>query len=159
MHSLSANVINSLSRFNQRKLQKGEVFLLAKVIADCIPLAPQDTDNIALYTLTHRKFVDEVIYTLNNYTYIDDSCKQLIYKLINEQALWRKDVAYNPPRIFFRGHADSVVDDVSSLLKYSDLTYICAIGDIIDNANWVYGTFCDLACEVQNCLKLQSQPA
>lgn len=149
MYRLSSPLISNLSRFAQRKLEKGEIFLLAKVIADHLPLAPQDTDNIALYTLTHRRFVDDVIFSLNDYTHLNEETRSVIYKLINEQVMWRKLVAYTPPRIVFRGEPCNVVDDVSCLLNFTDLTYICSVGDIIDNANWVYNMFCDLAKEVK----------
>lgn len=148
MYNFPQDVAGKLNMLQQKKLVKAEIFLLAKAVADTIPLAPADTDNIALYTLTHRGFINEVIYALAEYTYIDDENVKTIYRLIDELSLWRYNVAHNPPSIIFTGDTNTVVDDLSCIMRYVDVTYVCAVADIMDKANWVYAMFRDVAKEV-----------
>jgi hypothetical protein len=155
MYRLSTELNTTLTKFAQRKLEKGEIFILAKVIADTLELAPHETDNIRLFTLTKKRFINEVIYTLNDYTYLDDQQRETIFKLIDELSLWRYNIAYKPPMVFFNGDTNTVVDDVTCILRYVDVTYACAVADIIDNANWLYGVFVALCKEVT--VKVQSQ--
>jgi len=149
MNRLSPELNNKLLSFNQKKLEQGEVFLLAKAIADTIPLAPIEVDSISLFTITQRSFINEVIYTFNDYSYIDTELCKLIYKLIDEISLWRYNIAYNPPHIFFKGDTNTVIDDLSSLLRYIDITYMCSVADVVNNANWLYTTFRELSNEVK----------
>lgn len=148
MHRLSVNLNSKLSLISQRKPEQGEVFLLAKAIADSLPLAPFNTENITLFTLTQRSFIDEVIYTLNDYTYLDEETRKLVYKLVDELSLWRYNTAYNPPHILFKGDINTVIDDMSNLLRYVDVSYMCSVADIVDRANWTYTTFRELVSEV-----------
>lgn len=148
MYRLSADLISKLSSLEQKKLGKGELFLLSKAISDTIPLAPVDTDNIALHTLNFRNLVNEVIYTLNEYTYLDKEQTDVVYKTINDLCLWRFNIAYNPPSIFFKGDPNTVVDDISCILRYVNLTDICAVGDIAEKANWTACVFSEVVKEV-----------
>ena len=149
MYRLSVELNKKLALLAQRKLSKGELLLLSKAIADSIPLAPCDTDNIALYTLTKRSYVDEVIYGINDFSYLDESERKSVYKLIDEFSLWRYNVAHNPPIIFFKGDTNTVIDDISGLLRYVDVGSLCSVADMIDNANWIYGVFRELTSEVK----------
>lgn len=156
MYRLSSELSIKLNKFAQRKLEKGEIFLLAKVIADNIELAPRGTDNIKLFTLTKKRFVNEVIYALNDFTYLNDEQRDVVFKLIDELSLWRYNIAYNPPVVFFKGDTNTVVDDVTSILRYVDVTYACSVADIVETANWTYGVFTDLCKEVLAKLDHQS---
>ena len=149
MYAFSQAVDSKLNTLQQRKLVKGEIFLFAKAIADSLPLANVDVENISLFTLSHRKFVDEVIYSISNYTFIDDESVKTIYRLIDEVSLWRFNIAHNPPVILYRGDTNTVVDDTSCILRYVDTTYLCSVADIVEKANWVYSMFRDVSKEVK----------
>lgn len=149
MYAFTQDIAAKLNMLQQRKLTKGEIFLLAKAIADSIPLAPAETDNIALFTLNHRAYINEVIYSLAEFTYIDDENAKTIYRLVDELSLWRYNIAHNPPVIMYKGDTNTVVDDTTGILKYVDVTYLCAVADIVDKANWVYAMFRDVAAEVK----------
>lgn len=149
MYAFSPDLAGKLNMLQQKKLCKGEIFLLAKAIADSIPLAPVDADNISLFTLGHRAYMNEVIYSLAEFTYIDDETTKTIYRLIDEVSLWRYNIAHNPPYMLFKGDTNTVVDDTSCLLRYIDVTYLCAVADIVEKANWVYAMFRDVATEVK----------
>lgn len=155
MSSLSKTTIEKLLTIQQKKLEKGEIFLLSKAIADTLPLAPADTDSINIYTLQHRRYINNVIYYLNDYTYLDEDVKAIIYKNINELTLWRHSVAHNPPTIMFRGDTNTVIDDISCLLRYVDVPSICSVVDVLDNANWTYSLFRTVAQEILQITKIE----
>ena len=149
MYAFPQELAGKLNMLQQKQLGKGEIFLLAKAIADSLPLAPIDTDNISLYTLTHRLLINEIIYSLSNFTYVNEDTVKTIYRLVDELSLWRYNIAHNPPSILFKGDTNTVVDDISCLLRYVDVTYLCAVQDIVEKANWVYAMFRDVAKEVK----------
>ena len=150
MYRFSQDLTNKLNALNQRMLKKGEIFLLAKAIADALPLMPPDEDNVRLFIINHKRLIDEVVCCLNNYSYLNDDNINVLEKLICELTLWRASVAYNPPALFFRDYPNSVIDDISALPRYVDLTYMCAVGDIIDNANYMSNLFRTLVFEVKS---------
>ena len=49
----------------------------------------------------------------------------------------------------FKDKAENVIDDISALPKYIDLVYMCSVGDIINNANYTYSMFRELAKQVK----------
>lgn len=147
MYKLSPSLQSALNMLQQRKLGNGELFLLAKALSDSIPLAESDCENIALHTLNYKYFMNEVLYKVSEYSYIDEESRTVIFRLVNELSLWRFNIAYTPPSPFYRGEANTVVDDTSSLLRYVDVSYMCAVEDIVEKANWYYSTFKELAQE------------
>lgn len=149
MYKFSQDLTNKLNNFNQRKLLKGEVFLLAKAIADQLPLMPSDEENVNLFILNHKRFVEEVLWSLNNFSYLDETEQKTVYKLIGDLTLWRSSVAHNPPAILFRDCANGVIDDISCLPRYVDITYMCAIGDMVINANYMNELFRSFVREVK----------
>lgn len=150
MYQFSQDLTNKLNALNQRMFQKGEIFLLAKAIADALPLMPADEDNVRLFILNNKRFIDEVIWSLNAYSYLNEENIATIEKLIGDLTLWRSSIAYNPPVIFFRNYSNAVIDDISALPRYVDITYMCAVGDIIDNANYISDLFRSLVSEVKS---------
>ena len=146
---ISPSLKAELVRLNQRSLSKGETFLLAKAIADSLPLAPADTDNIKLFTLQFKRVIETSVYELCNYTFLESEEVANVFKLVEELSLWRCAVAYNPPSILFKGNGQNVIDDISCLMNYVDSTYMCAVGDIIDNANYILGLFKRLVDEIK----------
>lgn len=156
MYKFSQDLVNKLLSFNQRKLTKGEIFLLAKSIADELPLLPPDEDNVNLFILNHKRFIDEVIWCLNNYTYLDKNEIKTVNKLISDLTLWRASIAYNPPITFFKDCPNSVIDDISSLPRFVDLTYMCAVGDIINNANYIADLFRTFVKEIKKLMVVNS---
>lgn len=149
MLKLSQDTITKLSSFNQRKLMKGEIFLLAKAIADELPLMPADEDSVKLFALNHKRFINEVISALNQYTYLGDEEQYTVEKLICSLTLWRATIAHRPIAVLFRDSPDTVIDDLSGLLRFVDVTYLCSVGDIINNANYIANLFRTLVQEVK----------
>lgn len=150
MYQFSQDLTNKLNALNQRMLQKGEVFLLAKAIADALPLMPADEDNVKLFILNHKRMIDEVVWCLNTYSYLGDENVATLEKLVCDLTLWRASVAYNPPATFFRDCPNSVIDDISNLPRYVDVTHMCAVGDIINNANYISGLFRSFVSEIKS---------
>lgn len=148
MNVFSKELSSKLLTLQQRKLTNGELFLLAKAIADSLPLPPIDVDSISLYTISKRSKINDIIYSLQEYTYLNDEEIKVIYRLIDELTLWRYNIAYSPPNIVFRTNSNLVIDDISCLPRYIDMTYLCAVADIVDNANWMYNLFKDVVKEI-----------
>lgn len=146
MNVFPQEVNNKLSVLAQRPLEKGELFLLAKAISDELPLPPADCDSVNIYTLKFRRFIECIIYGINEFSYINEDQQKTLLKLVNDLMLWRFNTAYNPPVILFTGDNNTVIDDISSLPRYIDCVYMCAVADIIDRANWAYNTFREAAC-------------
>lgn len=150
MYQFSQDLTNKLNALNQRMLKKGEVFLLAKAIADALPLMPADEDNVKLFVLNHKRLIDEVVWSLTTYSYLGDDNLVLIEKLVCDLTLWRAAVAYNPPATFYRDDPNSVIDDISNLPRYVDITHMCAVGEIINNANHMSGLFRDFVSAIKS---------
>lgn len=150
MYQFSQDLSNKLNGLNQRMLQKGEIFLLAKAIADALPLMPPDEDNVRLFIINHKRFIDEVVWSLNMYSYLGEENTAVLEKLIGDLTLWRSSIAYAPPSIFFRDCPNTVIDDISGLPRYIDITYMCAVGDIINNANFMSNLFHSLVLEIKS---------
>jgi len=142
-HKLSPILQDKLRCFNNRKLNQGEIFLLSKALSDVLPLPEASTDNIIIHNLKHKNFISSVIDELYSFAHIEDSSK--VYELINELTLWRFNIAYNPPAPFFQGKQETVIDDISCLLRYIDTSDICPVSDISENANHIYNMFKELA--------------
>lgn len=130
-----------LIQLSQRPIKKGEIFLLARLLADKIPVyengqAPAST---LAHTLKYRNQVDSVIYTLNDYIHIStDSAKQ-IYANVEALWSWRYAVATGTTMMIFSGETDTVIDDVSCLLGFVNMSDICSLADIAQDANYLHG--------------------
>lgn len=157
MYKFSQDLTNKLNALNQRMLEKGEIFLLAKAIADALPLMPPDENNVKLFVLNHKRLIDEVIYCLNTYSYLNDNNIILVEKLVCDLTLWRASIAYNPPIVFYRDDPKHVIDDISNLLRYVDVVYMCAVGDIINNANYMAGLFRDFVTAIKSDMLARGQ--
>ena len=148
MKRLSPYLTKKLHQLHHRKLLDGELILLSRAISDTLPIPPQQKDiSIAIHVTTFKRNIDEVIYTLCEYTDIPAIQKEIIYKVIGEFLLWRYKVAYAPPAVIFSGDSSVVFDELSLLPKYVDVSYLCKLVDVLDNANYMYSLFRELAIE------------
>lgn len=145
MIGLPEKLNNNLMSFNQKPLGNGEIFLLAKAIADELPLMDEKFENVRLFTLRHKNFIENVIYKINEYTYTTGDQQRIILELIDNLCLWRYMIASEPPVILFRNDQNTVIDDISCLPRYIDINYLCSVGDIVDEATFIYTTFRELA--------------
>lgn len=149
MFNFSQSLSTKLNGLNQRRLEKGEIFLLAKAIADKLPLAPSDTDNMNIFIISQRSFIDQVVYVVNKYSYIDEDTTKYLISLIRGLSLWRYNIAYNPPSVFFKGDTNCVIDDISCLARYVEVKDMCSVADIMDKANVMYLMFKELATVIK----------
>lgn len=132
-----------LHRFNQRKLRKGELVLLAFTIANSLPLLPEGSPDAKGFVLGHGVLIERVIYRLNEFAHIDQDARRELMDTIARFAMWRSSVAYGF-RPFFTGNQDMVVDNLSGLTRYIDMSTMCPIGDELDNVSWLTSVFYDL---------------
>lgn len=147
MYQLPEPMMTRLIKLNQKLLNKGELFLLAKAISDVLPLAPIDLENIKIHNLSHREMINRVLYTISDYSYLDNAAFETLYRLIDELSLWRFNVAYQPPMITFSGSPEQVVDELSAMTRYIDSTFLAAVSDIATNATYMYRLFREIADE------------
>ena len=119
--------------------------LVAKTLSDFVELPPKGTENIRLYTLQHRNSIDTFLYELARYAHLPQETLEQIYRLVDEFLMWRYHTAYMPQAPFFSGDTNTVVDDLSGLLKFVNIAEICPVGDMIDQANHSAGMLRELA--------------
>lgn len=136
---LNSNTRSKLIQLSQRPLKPGEVFLLSKLMADKIPVIedgqiPQST---LAHTLKYRRYVDNVIFTLNDYAHICPQTCAHIYEMVDSIWNWRYAISTGSAGMLFSGEHDTVVDDVSSLLRYINSSDICALADMARDANYM----------------------
>ena len=145
-HALGNNseLQNRLLKLGQRTLNKGEIFILAKVIADSVPLPTEAQDNIRLYNLNHRAWMSDVIYALEGYAYVPDEGRETIYRLVDEMVSWRYAVASGTSICLFTGESTNFVDDLTGFLRYVNMSDIAHGSDIASNANYIYTMFKDV---------------
>ena len=133
-----------LYQFSLRRLTKGEKVLLAKALCDRLPLMPAEESNIKLYVIHFKPFIDDVIYGLRDFIYIDSDDSEYIVDLIVRFMTWRAAVAYNTTRVLFTGNPETVIDDFSLLPLFIDQPTFCALTDSITDANYYYRLFTEV---------------
>lgn len=141
-----AKLLNQLSSYNFKQLEKGEKVLLAKAIADTLPLSSGSADDVNAYMLTHKTRVFSVLDAISHYLYIDD--KELMYTLVKDFMQWRFRIAFNPPIVTFNSGTDCVIDDMSCLAKFVDKSAICDILNVHSNATFLYSIFRSISAQV-----------
>ncbi len=146
-YKLSNDLLQQLYRFNQRKLTKAELVLLARAICDVTPLTPPDETNTRLYLLSKKNFINSLLYTLCNYIYLEEEDFRFVFDTIVEFMTWREEVAYRPGNIIFSGDADTVIDDLSLLPNFVLKSKLCEVAKESLNANYYYRLFLNFAKE------------
>lgn len=144
MRDLNEKTSAELYRFAQRRLKSGELFLLGKVISDHVDLPSRGESNLKIYLLTKRPFIDNVIFGLGEYIYIPEEDRQKVYDVIAQLVMWRSSVAYTPGNIIFNGDPKTVVDDLSGLLRFVDMSDVCGVCDVVLDANHLCKIFTEV---------------
>ena len=142
-------LLRKLIGFGHRRLKRGEIFLLAKAIADKLPIGNGMPENIRTYTLNLRIQIDNTIYGLSDYVYLPAEDVNQAYTLIDGLLLWRMSVAFDPAPMAFTGDPTTVVDEVSSILRYVDVREVCSVGDIAQTASYIAVIFQDYVAQAQ----------
>jgi hypothetical protein len=136
-NKLNESLQRKLVAFGHRRLKRGEIFLLAKAIADKLPIGTGMPENIRTFTLNHRDAINRSIYGLTDYLYLPTDDVERVYALIDSLLMWRMSVAFAPALMVYSGDANNVVDETTGILRYVDVGDICAVGDIAQNATAV----------------------
>lgn len=135
---------NRLLKLAQRNLNKGEIFILAKAIADAMPLPKEHTDNIRIHNLNHREFVNNVIFAFEGYAYVPHDTYETIYRLVDEIVSWRYAVASGTSGCQFTGEANNFVDDLTGFMRYVNMSDIAHGSNIAASAAHTYALFKDV---------------
>lgn len=146
MRPINQQTHDELYRFAQRRLKQGELFILGKVISDKIMLPPAIEENMKLYNLKHRNYIDSVLFYLSDYIYINAEDRSCVYDTVDEFVSWRATVAYRPSSIVFTGEQKTVIDDLCGITRHIDMTKLCSVLDIVLDANRLMSIFSQV-CE------------
>lgn len=138
-----------LYSFAQRQLKGGELLLLSKAISDRIMLPPNGTVNIRLYTLTQREYIMAAVFAVKEWAYITSKDIEVILQSVDDFLGWRCAVAYRPGDVIFTGDARIVVDELSQMTRYIDMSKLCEISDMVLDANLMYSVFADVCGCIQ----------
>lgn len=137
---LSPEIKSKLMRFVHRQIKPGEAFLLARLLADRIPIATESVEPWA-QTLKYRQQVDGVIYGLNEYLHISQHNISNIHRMVERLWAWRLAVATGQSNLLFSGEVNNVVDDVTGILRSVNMSDIAPVADICQDANYIYDLF------------------
>ena len=130
-----------LRQFAHRKLCKGELVLLSFAIANRLPLLEDDSESINMKMVKHLRLIERVVYTLQEHAGVDKDCIDTIKTQVGRFLMWRTEVARGNTTILFSGEHNTVIDDLSGLLRFLDSSVLCAVGDVAIKANWLSRVF------------------
>lgn len=130
-----------LRQFAHRKLYKGELVLLSFAIANRLPLLEDDSESINMKMVKHLRLIERVVYTLQEHAGFDKDCIDTIKTQVGRFLMWRTEVARGNMTILFSGEHNTVIDDLSGLLRFLDSSVLCAVGDVAIKANWLSRVF------------------
>lgn len=140
-----------LRRFNQRKLAHGELVILAFTVANQLPIFDKGTQNPKLDMVKNHQLMENVVYRLCEFASTDretlDHLKDLTFRFL----MWRSTVAWGDMSVMFSGEHNTVIDDLSGLLRFHETGCLCSVGDVALSANWLKNVFTDLVkSEIQH---------
>ena len=141
---LNEQTKKKLLMLSQRSISKGEIFLLAKLLADKIPVMGVTPDGLIGYTLNHRSKMDSVVFTLNDYLHISTQATESIYAVVDRVWSWRYAVASGTTFMRFSGETNTVLDDVSCILSYVNMSDVCGVTDMVADANYMHMLFTEV---------------
>lgn len=150
-------VLTELRRFNQRKLVKGELTLLAFVISSELPLLPPSETNPRGFVTGKGILIERIIYRLNEFAHVDTDQRRELIDVIVKFALWRSAVATGTKPLF-TSNTETVIDELSGLTRLLDPASLCSISDVVENSNWLVRTFHDLVHMEQGILETEQSP-
>lgn len=138
---LAPELQTKLMQLVQRGIKSGEKLLLARLIADRIPVGTTSNGKPWEVTLAHRNSVDSVLFTLNEYMHINKDDRESLYGMIDRIWAWRKSVASGQSTLLFSGETDKVVDDFSGVMRFALVNDVCPLMDMVNDANYMYDLF------------------
>ncbi len=137
-------LVSELRKFAHRNLCNGELVLLSYAIANHLPLIEDQTTSINVTMVTHSRLIERIVYTLQEHAGLNNDSITTIKNQVGRFLLWRTEVAKGGMPILFSGEHDTVIDDLSGLLRFIDNSVLCSVGDVAIKANWTLRTFTDL---------------
>lgn len=133
-----------LSAFNQARLSRGELVLLASVIAKRIRLMGQEDVNDKLFVISNRELIDTVTVTLGEFCTITEEDHTVLLEMVSGFAKWRKAVADGTNTVLFSGDGNVVIDELSSLPQYVSMGNLCSLAETASSNQWKSALFGDV---------------
>lgn len=152
MSTVDIQALNAeLRRFNQRKLLPGEAVVLAYCIANQLPIFDKGVQNPKLDMVKNHQILEGVYYRLCEFASMDRDSLDKLKDSTLRFLLWRSNVAWGDMSILFSGEHNTVIDDMSGMLRFHDTGTLCSVGDIAISANWLKNIFTNLVkAEIQH---------
>lgn len=129
-----------LVKMNQRKMKAGELFILARVISNRIPL-PTSTQTLTSEVLANGEFYNQVRYLLNEYTYISDEEMVELRDNIKRFQAWKYSIVNGDDIMLFSGDPETVIDEFSGLTRFFDMGTLCKLDEIAEDATYYYNLY------------------
>jgi len=126
---------------NNKLFSDAEIVLLAKVISDRLPLPGNSTSNIKQHYITLKLQVREFIFYLSNYSYISPEQENHIHKLACDFLQWRYVIATGPTAPLFLAGSNYMIDELSLMPKYVNMSEVTALCSEYGNASFIYNLF------------------
>ena len=145
-------LMSELRQFAHRKLSKGELVILSFAIANRLPLLNENHDSIGLEMVKHLRLIERVVYTLQEHAGFEKDGIDTIKTQVGRFLMWRTEVARGGMTVIFSGEHNTVIDDMSGLLRFLDHSVLCSVGDVAVKANWLNRTFSDLVSLCQDAI-------
>jgi len=143
---------SELRQFSHRKLSKGELVLLSFAIANHLPLLEEGRESAGVEMVKHLRLIERVVYTLQEYAGFEGDGVDTIKTQVSRFLMWRTEVAKGGMTVFFSGEHNTVIDDMSGMLRFLDVNVLCSVGDVAIKANWLNRTFSDLVSFCQDAI-------
>ena len=145
-------LMSELRQFAHRKLSKGELVLLSFAIANRLPLLEEGRESVGVEMVKHLRLIERVVYTLQEYAGFEGDGVETVKTQVSRFLMWRTEVAKGGMSILFSGEHNTVIDDMSGMLRFLDVNVLCSVGDIATKANWLNRVFSDLVSFSQDAL-------
>lgn len=143
---------SELRQFAHRKLGKGELVLLSLAIANRLPLLEEGRESVGVEMVKNLRLIERVVYTLQEHAGFEGDGVETIKTQVSRFLMWRTEVAKGGMNLLFSGEHNTVIDDMSGMLRFLDVNVLCSVGDVANKANWLNRTFSDLVSFCQDAI-------
>lgn len=137
------DLYKKLSLLRGTKVTEGHRVLLARAIANTIAIPVTPLENFNAWFLSKKLEVLTTLDRVSEFLFIQE--KEEVVNMVRGFVQWRHSIAFNPPTVLFIRGPENVIDELSSLDKFVNLTSLCKVGDIYDDANYLFMVFSQAA--------------
>lgn len=151
-YNLNNAIVVKLMRLKVVRFNKAYLTLLSKAISDefTLPMLLEWNNNLSSFIINNKYTINCVLDSINERTMIDKNDYEFVYQTVKEFLEWRLSIAlgkYNP--IFTKGE-ENAIDELTGINYYVDVSSLCSISDIYNDANYIYNLFKEITNDIFN---------